>query len=82
MPNDEEAALPYKGCQLDPWSGRIPHAPRPLSLWAPTTEPVLQSLTAASAESVHALQMVKLACLEPVLSNKRNHCNEKPRHPN
>ena len=26
----------------------------------------------------HVLQLLKPACLEPVLRNKRSHCNEKP----
>ena len=30
----------------------------------------------------HALQLLKPTCLEPVLSNKRSHCNEKPVHHN
>ena len=30
----------------------------------------------------HVLQLLKPACLEPVLCNKRNHCNEKHMHCN
>ena len=30
----------------------------------------------------HVLQLLKASCLEPVLCNKRNHCNEKPMHAN
>ena len=28
----------------------------------------------------HVLQLLELICLEPVLCNKRNHCNQKPEH--
>ena len=28
-----------------------------------------------------ATKLPKPMCLEPMLSNKRNHCNEKPEHP-
>ena len=30
----------------------------------------------------HTRQLLKLATLEPILSNKRNHCSEKPTHCN
>ena len=30
----------------------------------------------------HVPQLLKLTCLDPVLRNKRSHCNEKPEHRN
>ena len=42
------------------------HAPQLLSLHSRAHEP----------------QLLKPACLEPVLGNKRSHCNEKPMHLN
>ena len=50
----------------NPWSGKIPQASEPLSPCATATEPVLKSLGAKTTE--------------PVLCNKRNHCDEKPAH--
>ena len=36
---------------FDPWARKIPHAVEQLSPWATATEPVLQSLGAATAET-------------------------------
>ena len=59
--------------RFDPWSGKIPHAAGQLSPCATTTEPMLWSPPAASTEPV---------ALEPMFSNKRIHCDEKPVHHN
>ena len=58
-----------RGHRIEPWSGKIPHATEPLSPCATNTEPVFKSLQAATTEP---------ARLEPVLSNKISHHNEKP----
>ena len=42
--------------------------------WACALEPASHNYWA------HVPQLLKLACLEPVLHNKRSHCNEKPLH--
>ena len=34
------------------------------------------------SKQAHAPQLLKPTCLEPVLCNKRSHCNEKPMHCN
>ena len=44
--------------------------------WACALEPTSHSFWA------HMLQLLKPVCLEPVLHNKRRHCNEKPVHRN
>ena len=44
--------------------------------WACALEPARHSYWA------RAPQLLKPACLEPVLHNKRSHCNEKPVHRN
>ena len=49
------------------------HAPQPLSLHSRAREPQLLSLHATTMKPVH---------LEPMLHNKRSHCNEKPAHLN
>ena len=54
---------------LIPGLGRPPHAAEQGSLCATTTESVLYSLQATTAEPVH---------LEPMVRNKRSHRNEKP----
>ena len=59
--------------EFDPWPGNIPHAAEQLSPCATTTKPVLRA---------HAPQLLKPACLEPVLYNKRSHDNEKSTHHN
>ena len=40
------------------------------------TKPQLLSLRSRAREP----QLLKTVCLEPVLRNKRSHCNEKPTH--
>ena len=40
------------GHGFDPWSGKIPHAAKPLSPWVTTTESVLQSLGIATIQPV------------------------------
>ena len=42
--------------------------------WTGTLEPVSHNYWA------HVPQLLKPVCLEPVLCNKRSHCNEKPVH--
>ena len=53
--------LPMQGLRFHPWSGKIPHAMGQLSLYATTTESVLQSLqfttSEASMPEVSALQL-------------------------
>ena len=44
--------------------------------WACALEPASHNYWA------HVPQLLKPACLEPVLCNKRSHCNEKPAHRN
>ena len=44
----KESACQCRRHSYDPWSRKIPHAAEQLSLWAITTEPVLQSLGAAA----------------------------------
>ena len=34
------------------------------------------------SNKAHAPQLLKPVCLEPMLRNKRSHCNEKPAHRN
>ena len=62
--------LSMRGTGVQSLSGKIPHALEQLSPCVTTTEPVLSSPQAATTEAMH---------LEPVLCNRRNHCNEKPR---
>ena len=51
--------------QVDPWSGKIPHAERQLSLCATTPEPTCCDYCSPRT-------------LELALHNKRSHCNGKP----
>ena len=52
------------------------------------TKPVRHNYWACSLEPTshnywaHVPQLLKPVCLEPVLHNKRSHCNEKPMRPN
>ena len=50
--------------------------PMPHNYWACALEPVSHNYW------VHVLQLLKPACLEPVLCNKRSHRDEKPTHHN
>ena len=62
-------ACQCRGHGFEPWSGKIPHAAEQLSPCATTTE-------------AREPQLLKPACLEPMLPNKRSHHNEKPVHRN
>ena len=53
-------------------------APQLLSLCSRARVPQLLSLRSRAREP----QLLKPTCLEPVLRNKRSHCNEKPTHCN
>ena len=61
--------------QEDPTCHR---ATKPVShnYWACALEPVTHNYWA------HVTQLLKPACLGPVLCNKRSHCNKKPTHHN
>ena len=56
----------------------MPRSNKPVchNYWACTLEP------ASYNNWAHVLQLLKPACLEPVLYNKRSHRNEKPAHRN
>ena len=66
---------------FEPWSGKIPLATERLSPCATTLGPVLWSWGAETAEPT-CHNCWSLCALEPVLRNKRGHCNEKPGHRN
>ena len=55
-----------RGHRFNPWSEKIPHAWEQLSPSTTTTKTAL------------VRQLLKPVNLEPVLHNKRGHCNEKP----
>ena len=57
------------------------HAPQLLSLRSRAGEPQLLSPRATTTEAREP-QILKPVHLEPVLRNKRSHCNEKPAHCN
>ena len=72
----------YWACTLEParhnyWV-HMPQLLKPTchNYWAYTLEPTSHNYW------VHMPQLLKPTCLEPVLRNKRNHCNEKPAHCN
>ena len=67
--SDKEFAHYCRGHRFDPWSRMIPQAMEHLSLCTTINEPVLQSSWAPTTEPAY---------LEPMLRNKRSHCNEKP----
>ena len=67
--------------RFNPWSGMIPYATEQLNLCAVTDEPVLWSLGIATTEPMWCNYWSPRA-LEPVLSNKRSHCNEKSMYRN
>ena len=46
-----------------------------------TSKPVCHSYVSLRSRA-QELQLLKPACLEPVLCNKRSHCSEKPAHHN
>ena len=66
--------LPMQGTRVKPWSGKIPYAVEQLSLCATTSEPTQHNYRACTA------QLLKPVHVEPVLCNKRRHCNKKPVH--
>ena len=73
--------LPMQGTwvrALVPEDPTLQGAAKPVhhNYWACALEPVSHNYWA------HALQLLKAAHLEPVLHNKRSHCNEKPTHRN
>ena len=57
------------------------NAPQPMNPHSRAHEPQLLSLCVTATEAC-MVQLLKPACLEPVLCNKRRHCNEKPGHQN
>ena len=61
--------------QKDPTCRRATK-PVPHNYWACALEPVSHNYWA------HMLQLLKPACLEPVLRNKKSHRNENPAHHN
>ena len=58
---------PPADVEFDSWSRKVPHAEELLSLSTTTTESALRGPGIIATEPVH---------LEPVLSNRRSHCNE------
>ena len=73
--------LPMQGTQVQALAGEDPtcrRATKPVlhNYWACTLEPASHNYWA------HMPQLLKPACLEPVLRNKRSHDSEKPAHCN
>ena len=73
--------LPMQGTQVPTLVWEDPtcrEATKPVhhNYWACALEPVSHNCWA------HVPQLLKAACLEPVLCNKRSHCHEKPMHHN
>ena len=62
--------LTMQGHGFEPWSGKIPRAAEQLSLCTTTTEPALEHVS--HNYWAHMPQLLKPACLEPML------CDEKP----
>ena len=70
-----ESICQYRRHRFDPWSGKIPHAA------CGTTKPMLHNYWACALESgTHNYWSPRAQ--EPMLCNKRRHCNEKPTHHN
>ena len=70
------------GHRFDAWSRKIPHAVEQLGRsMHTTTEPVCQSPRTAATEP-KGCNYCSLGVLDPVLCNRRSHCNEKPVHCN
>ena len=67
--SDEESTCQCRGPGFNPWSGKIPTCRR-------ATKPACHNYQA------HVPQLLKSACLEPMLCNKRSHRNEKPAYHN
>ena len=61
----KESSCQCRRHRFDPWSGKISHAAKQLSLCAPTPEPMCYNDW-------------RLGALEPVLLSKRSHCSETP----
>ena len=74
-----ESACQCRRCGFDPWSGRIPHATRQISLYATTTESMLWSPWTTPTEPL-CCNSWSLGTLEPMPCNKRSHHSEKPVH--
>ena len=73
--------LPMQGTQVGALVQEDPTCHRTIkpvcyNYWACALEPVSHNYWA------HMPQLLKSVCLEPVLCNKRSHCNEKPVHRN
>ena len=73
--------LPIQGTQVRALVRQDPTcrgAAKPMrrNYWVCALEPVSHNYWA------HVPELLKPACLEPVLCNKRSHCNEKPAHRN
>ena len=66
----KESACQYKRCGFCPWSRKIPHATRRAA------EPMHHDYWAC-AIGPGSRNHWSLGALEPLLSNKRSHCNEK-----
>ena len=75
----KESACQWGRHGFNLWSGRIPHAAEHLSQCTTTVEPVLQSPGVTATEPT-CCSYWSLHILEPVLGNRRSHCNERPEH--
>ena len=71
----KESACQCRRHGFNPWSWKIPHAMEQQSLCATTIEPVLWSPRAATFEPLCCNYWSPQA-REPMLCNKRSHCNE------
>ena len=69
-------SIPGPGRPHMPWSNQA-RVPQLLSLCSRAREPQLMK-PAHCNYSAHVLQLLKPAHLDPVLCNKRSHCNKKP----
>ena len=71
----KESACQYRRHGFSSRSRKIPHGVGQLSRCPTTIETVLQSPEATT--TAHVPQLLSLHALEPMLCNKRSHCNEK-----
>ena len=76
----KESSCQCRGHRFDPWSRNIPQDGGKLGPRATTTEPVLEPTSLNYG--AQAPQLLKPACLQPVLRNKRNYSTEKLEHRN
>ena len=76
----DTGSSPGPGRSRMPRSNSAP-APQLLSLRSRACEPKLLS-PPATTTGARLLQLLKPACLEPLLCNKRSHCSEQPVHCN